>query len=199
MLRRMVLTLFVVLPGLAAVVVCGHYMFQDWSALISAFARLERAIQGGNPAQIASAQAIDGIFRLNAFADGVGVMLGALLFAVGVHGLCLLPPEPVRAEATSPARNRTTTLAAVAVLLVAFLGTSALLGSLVVRVGQTNALRRAVIRGDASMVRTLVRQGANPRDALWWGTTPLEAARTQAPAESRKEILALLNRERASR
>jgi hypothetical protein len=29
--------------------------------------------------------------RINCFAEGIGVLLGGILVAIGLHGLCLLP------------------------------------------------------------------------------------------------------------
>jgi hypothetical protein len=39
------------------------------------------------------AQSLQQSFRMNCFADGVGVLLGALLTAIGLHGLCTLPTK----------------------------------------------------------------------------------------------------------
>jgi hypothetical protein len=85
------LLLLVVLPGLLAVVVSGYFLSLDWAALRAAFRVLEHALRRGDLRAIAAADAMDRVYRTNCFADGVGVLLGALLFAVGVHGLCLLP------------------------------------------------------------------------------------------------------------
>jgi hypothetical protein len=79
-----------VLPGLAAMVVCGYYLLRDWAALVAAFDRFERAARGGDLREVLVAQGYDQVYRLNCFADGVGFLVGALLFAIGVHGLCLL-------------------------------------------------------------------------------------------------------------
>jgi hypothetical protein len=92
-IRRACLFLFVLLPGLAAVVTSGHYLFHDWSALISAFARFEKiSASEADLRSVYIAGTLDSIYRINAFADGVGVMLGAVLFGIGVHGLCVLAP-----------------------------------------------------------------------------------------------------------
>jgi hypothetical protein len=90
-LRQAVLLLLLVLPGIAVAAVCGYYLLRDWAALIAAFGRLERATRGGDLREIVVAQGFDSIYRLNCFADGVGLLLGALLFGLGVHGLCTLP------------------------------------------------------------------------------------------------------------
>jgi len=91
-MRQSVLILFVVLPGLAAVLVCGYYLFSDWAALNAAFARFEGAVaRNADLRSIFIAQSLQQSFRINCFADGVGVLLGALLMAIGIHGLCTLP------------------------------------------------------------------------------------------------------------
>jgi hypothetical protein len=89
--RRSLLVLLVLVPGLLASGVCGYFLLKDWAALRDAFPRLEAARQHGDHRAIVAADSIDRVYRTNCFADGVGVLLGALLFAVGVHGLCTLP------------------------------------------------------------------------------------------------------------
>ena len=74
--------LAVTLAGLAAVAVSGYYLSQDWAALNAAYARCEKLTM--------SAEAHQNACRINCVADGVGVLLGAILAAVGLHGLCLL-------------------------------------------------------------------------------------------------------------
>ena len=91
-MRRLWLFSLVVLPGVAAVGMCGYYLLQDWAALNAAFARLERLSAGsGDLRSIVAADTLQNAFRLNCFADGVGVLLGAILAAIGIQGLCLLP------------------------------------------------------------------------------------------------------------
>ena len=171
--RRALLFLFVVLPGLTAIVVCGHYLFSDWSALISAFARFERAAASGDARSLAVAQYLDSVYRINAFADGVGVMLGAILFGIGMHGLCLIP-------AVHQADQRAVRRTALTEAIVAVLVTGVVLGgafSLVERVGSTNSLRRAMVRGDDRLAEKLIRDGADPHDRFWWGISAAEAGR----------------------
>lgn len=90
-MRKVALYLGAVLPGLGAVAVCGYFLARDWAALTVAFARLEKAAAAHDLPGLAVAQAFDSVYRVNCLADGVGLMLGAVLFAIGVHGLCLLP------------------------------------------------------------------------------------------------------------
>jgi hypothetical protein len=94
-MRRLVLALCVLLPGLAAAGVSGFFLLRDWSALTAAFLRLEEVVRsGGDTRAVLAAQGYDQIYRLNCFADGVGVLLGLLIAAVGIHGLCTLRDVP---------------------------------------------------------------------------------------------------------
>ena len=89
---RQVLLGIVVLSGLSATLVSGHFARQDWHALNFYYARYEQAIEGkADVRAITIADAQQNAFRINCFADGVGVLLGGILAAIGVHGLCLLP------------------------------------------------------------------------------------------------------------
>ena len=84
------LFLFAVLPGLAASLVSGYYVFQDWGSLNRAWGRWEKlAYSRGDAHLLDIAATQQAAFRLNCFADGVGVLLGAILLSVGMLGLLL--------------------------------------------------------------------------------------------------------------
>jgi hypothetical protein len=77
--------------GLLATLVSGYYLLQDWAALNQAWARFEElTMSAADLRSLFIAEARQNAFRINCFADGVGVMLGAMIAAVGLHGLCLL-------------------------------------------------------------------------------------------------------------
>ncbi len=62
----------------------AYYVFQDWHALNLFYARFEKLAMSAAPLRsvfIASSQ--QAAFRLNCFADGVGVLLGAILALLG--------------------------------------------------------------------------------------------------------------------
>jgi hypothetical protein len=180
MAKRALLFLLVVLPGAAAVVTCGYYLFLDWSALISAFARFEKAVQSGADLRTLYVYGtLDGVYRINAFADGVGVMLGAILLGIGVHGMCVLRPAPATQPQVVPAPRGPRPLVPTGLALLAVFATGGVLLALVQRVGQTNDLRRAVIREDAQRVEWMVRRGVDPRDRLWWRESALDTARKE--------------------
>ena len=46
-MRAAALWLLVVLPGVAAVLVCGYFLSLDWHALQSAYARFEAQVRSG--------------------------------------------------------------------------------------------------------------------------------------------------------
>lgn len=93
-MRHLALWLFAVVPGLAAVGVSGYYVLQDWASLNRAFSNWERVVRsGGSERALDVAANYESVFRINCFADGVGVLLGAILLAIGIHGLCLLPSK----------------------------------------------------------------------------------------------------------
>jgi hypothetical protein len=102
-MRGWVLVLFLVLPGSAAIVVCTDYLLGDWAKLISAFAGVELAARhGADLRALQLAEYRDLVFRINSFADGVGVMLGAILLGLGIHGLCLLPARATGSNQNQP-------------------------------------------------------------------------------------------------
>jgi hypothetical protein len=91
-MRAFLLILFSILPGLTGVLVSGFYVLQDWASLNRAFAHWEKLIRtGGSDRALMVADSYQNAFRINCFADGVGVLLSAILFSIGLLGLCLLP------------------------------------------------------------------------------------------------------------
>ena len=71
--------------GLAACFASAYYVFKDWHALNVFYARFEALVKSNATERslfIASTE--QAAFRLNCFADGVGVLLGAILAALGL-------------------------------------------------------------------------------------------------------------------
>jgi hypothetical protein len=90
-MRHAALIGFIVLPGVATMVVSGAYLLQDWFALRAAVARFEQvAASDAELPVLFVAEAKQNLHRINCFAEGVGVLLGAILVAIGIHGLCTL-------------------------------------------------------------------------------------------------------------
>jgi hypothetical protein len=93
-LLQLCLVLFAILPGLAASLVSGYYVFQDWGSLNRSYARWEHlAYHAGASRALEIADTQQNAFRINCFADGVGVLLGAILLAIGLLGLLLSLPR----------------------------------------------------------------------------------------------------------
>jgi hypothetical protein len=91
-MRAVALWLLVVLPGAATVVVSGYFLLQDWAALNAAFVRFQQESRSAADLRaIFVAEAQQNLHRINCFAEGVGVLLGAILAAIGIHGICMLP------------------------------------------------------------------------------------------------------------
>jgi hypothetical protein len=88
-LRITTLTLTTVLPGLFFAGYSAYYLFQDWGRLTQAYQRME-SLNKGQPTvqQIMLAQAAEERHRINCFAEGLGVLAGWTIVAIGVHGLC---------------------------------------------------------------------------------------------------------------
>jgi hypothetical protein len=90
-MRRLVLVL-IVMAGLAAVVISGSNTLRDWAALKVRLGEFEvLAAHGADLPALFVAEARQNVHRVNCFAEGIGVLLGAILAAIGLHGLCLLP------------------------------------------------------------------------------------------------------------
>jgi hypothetical protein len=91
-IKLMVLLLTSVLPGLGAMGLSGYYLFPDWVQLDQSHRQYQDlATQGQGVRELSIAQAAETRHRLNCFAEGVGVLLGGIIFSIGVHGLCTLP------------------------------------------------------------------------------------------------------------
>ncbi len=80
------------LMGVLVSLVSGHFVLQDWAQLDIAYRQFERlSASGADLRALFVADAAQNVHRINCFADGVGTLLGAILAAIGIHGLCLLP------------------------------------------------------------------------------------------------------------
>jgi hypothetical protein len=87
------------LLGVTATLVSSYYLFLDWASLREGYARFEQLVQQrASMNALFIAEARQNVHRVNCFAEGVGVLLGGILAAIGLHGLCLLqrPAKPPR-------------------------------------------------------------------------------------------------------
>ncbi len=91
-MRQLLLIVFVVVPGLLVVGVSGYFALLDWRQLQLAYEHYRAvAASGADLRAVTVAFGAQDIHRTNLFADGVWALQGALIFAVGLVGLCLLP------------------------------------------------------------------------------------------------------------
>lgn len=95
--RVIILLLLVVLPGLSASLVCGYYLLPEWAALEASYKNYRQVSQSPNATEkdVFVAKTAQEIHRINCFAEGMGLLLGAVIFSVGIHGLCTLPKAPL--------------------------------------------------------------------------------------------------------
>ena len=77
-------------PGLLAAAICAHFLFLDWALLTDHFILFEKAASSGNLAQITAENALQMSYRINCFAEGVGLMLGLILAAIGLHAFAAI-------------------------------------------------------------------------------------------------------------
>jgi hypothetical protein len=90
--KVLVLLLASVLPGLGAVGISGYYVLPEWAMLERSHQNFQTlAAQGQGLRELTIAQAAETRHRINCFAEGVGVLLGGIIFSIGVHGICTLP------------------------------------------------------------------------------------------------------------
>lgn len=63
---------------------------KDWAALQNAYADFAHvAATSSDMSLLFVAEAKQNIHRINLFADGVWALLGAIVAAIGIHGLCV--------------------------------------------------------------------------------------------------------------
>jgi hypothetical protein len=87
-MKKVLLILLLIVPGIAGVAIFGHYALQDWDQLQQDYAEFKRvAIATSDLSVLFKANAAQTIQRINLFADGTWTLLSSLLAAVGFHGL----------------------------------------------------------------------------------------------------------------
>ncbi len=94
-MRQWLLFFLLVVPGVACFVFCMVYALQDWAALQRAYTQFERVAGGSQDMSVLFiAEAKQNIHRVNLFADVVWALLGAVIAAIGIHGLCVNNSKP---------------------------------------------------------------------------------------------------------
>lgn len=94
-MRKALLLILVVAPGVAGIAIFGHYALKDWDGLQIAYREYKRVLDSSPDLQaLFIAEAQQNIQRINLFADGTWTLLSAILAAIGIHGLSLSPKRP---------------------------------------------------------------------------------------------------------
>ncbi len=86
--KRLLLLSLVATGGLCFAI-CMYYALVDWDLLQRAYANFAKLTETSSDLpQLFIAEARQNIHRINLFADGVWALLGAVVAAIGIHGLC---------------------------------------------------------------------------------------------------------------
>ena len=93
--RVLALLILIVLPGAVFTGISTYYLFPEWVVLDNSYQNYQKLAQTPTASvrDLSVAQAAETRHRLNCFAEGVGVLLGGVVVAIGVHGICTLPQQ----------------------------------------------------------------------------------------------------------
>ncbi len=71
----------------------AYYLFPEWTALTNSQRNFEKTSRSRSVTmpQLFIAQAAENRHRINCFAEGIGVLFGMGIAAIGIHGICTLP------------------------------------------------------------------------------------------------------------
>lgn len=91
-IQQVILFVFLVLPGLGASAISAYYLLPEWIALENSHQNFQKVAQSpvSGERDLFIAQAAENRHRINCFAEGVGVLLGGVIAAIGIHGICTL-------------------------------------------------------------------------------------------------------------
>ena len=89
-MRSLILILAVVLPGIAATSLSIYYLIPEWAVLEASYKNYQMVSKSPSSTirELSIAQAAENRHRINCFAEGVGVLLGGTIAAIGIHGIC---------------------------------------------------------------------------------------------------------------
>lgn len=85
---------FLIVAASADIIVCTYWLYWDWKMMDAAYWEYKRLIgAGAGQRELFIAHSFQNIHRINVFAEGVGFMVGAVLWGVGFLGLALVRPN----------------------------------------------------------------------------------------------------------
>lgn len=87
---RKLLFLVIIVPGIAGVIIFGHFALKDWDQLQIDYQAYKEVVQSSDDLPtLFKVEAAQNLHRINLFADGVWTLLSAILAAIGFHGLLM--------------------------------------------------------------------------------------------------------------
>lgn len=86
---KSVLWFGVIIPGFLLTAISAYFLFPEWMALTASHEQYQRLANSDTTTikELEIAQAAELRHRLNCFAEGVGVLGGWTIVAIGLHGL----------------------------------------------------------------------------------------------------------------
>jgi hypothetical protein len=92
-MRLFALLITVVLPGITFASVSTYYLLPEWAALNASVKSYDQVAKSPSSTMrdVFIAQSAENRHRINCFAEGVGVLLGSGIFAIGMHGILTQP------------------------------------------------------------------------------------------------------------
>jgi uncharacterized membrane protein YedE/YeeE len=94
------LLVLIVLPGAALSGSSTYFLLPDWAMLTVSHQNYQKlaASPTSTVRDLAIAEAAENRHRINCFAEGVGALLGGIIFSIGIHGICTLSTQPYRSS-----------------------------------------------------------------------------------------------------
>lgn len=87
--RKLILILFLVIPGALVAAICGYFALADYAQLQKGYAHFQSVASSGSDLRtVFVAYAGQDVHRTNVFAEGVWALMGLIIAALGLLGLC---------------------------------------------------------------------------------------------------------------
>ena len=90
-MKRILLAITAVIPGIAGVAIFGYFSLVDWAQLQISYEAFAASVRdSADLTTLFATEATQNIHRINLFADGVWTLLSAILAAIGLHSMCTI-------------------------------------------------------------------------------------------------------------